>query len=70
MLASLPPIMSQPVTMPIFGSTSTQKQQPQQQSEWYMDDGEQDMDFDLLAEYLLEEAPSTSQTGGVNFEFK
>jgi len=71
----LAPIMSQPVTIPIFGSTSAQQQQPTQHQqagvsgEWYMDDGEQDMDFDLLAEYLLEENPSTSQTGGVNFDF-
>jgi len=68
----LAPVMSQPVTIPIFGSTSTQQQQPAQQqqpggSEWYMDDGEQDMDFDLLAEYLLEENPTTSQTGGFDF---
>lgn len=34
-----------------------------------MDDGEQDMDFDLLAEYLLEENPGTSQSGGVNFDY-
>jgi len=76
MLASF---MSQPVTIPIFASASTQQQQPTQQqqaggSEWYIDDdddGEQDMDFDLLAEYLLEENPtSTSQSGGVDFEFK
>ena len=66
--------MSQPVTIPIFGSTSTQQPQAthQQQAggsgEWYMDDGEQDMDFDLLAEYLLEENPGTSQSGGVNFD--
>lgn len=31
-----------------------------------MDDGEQDMDFDLLAEYLLEENPA-SHTGGFDF---
>lgn len=63
------PIMSQPVTIPVFGSTSTQQQQPTQQQgsgEWYMDDGGQDMDFDLLAEYLLEE-PGSSQTGGFDF---
>lgn len=71
----LAPIMSQPVTIPIFGSTSTQQQQSTQHQqagvsgEWYMDDGEQDMDFDLLAEYLLEENPGSSQTGGVNFDF-
>lgn len=34
-----------------------------------MDDGEQDMDFDLLAEYLLEDNPSSTQTVGVNFDF-
>lgn len=67
------PIMSQPVTIPIFGSTSTQQQQPTQHQqagvsgEWYMDDGGPDMDFDLLAEYLLEENPGTSQTGGFDF---
>jgi len=68
----LAPIMSQPVTIPIFGSTSTQQQQPtqqQQSGEWYIDEDEQDMDFDLLAEYLLEENPTTNQTGGVNFDF-
>mmetsp|Transcript_6359 Transcript_6359/g.15436 ORF Transcript_6359/g.15436 Transcript_6359/m.15436 type:complete len:484 (+) Transcript_6359:316-1767(+) len=63
------PIMSQPVTIPIFGSTSTQH--PQQQAggsgDWYMDDGEQDMDFDLLAEYLLEENPDPSHTGAFDF---
>jgi hypothetical protein len=70
----LAPIMSQPVTIPIFGSTSTQQQQQTQQQqfggsgEWYMDDGEQDMDFDLLAEYLLEENPGTSHTGGFDFK--
>lgn len=34
-----------------------------------MDDGEQDMDFDLLAEYLLEENPGVNQTGGAPFDF-
>jgi len=69
----LAPIMSQPVTIPIFGSTSTQQQQPTQHQqavlsgEWYMDDGGPDMDFDLLAEYLLEENPVTSQTGDFDF---
>mmetsp|Transcript_27390 Transcript_27390/g.64176 ORF Transcript_27390/g.64176 Transcript_27390/m.64176 type:complete len:502 (+) Transcript_27390:406-1911(+) len=71
MLAPLP-IMAQPVTIPVFGSTSNQ--QPQTSGggsgEWYMDDGEQDMDFDLLAEYLLEENPGSTQTGGgMNFDF-
>ena len=69
----LAPIMSQPVTIPIFGSTSTQQQQPSQHQaggsgEWYMDDGGADMDFDLLAEYLLEENPGTNQTGGFDFK--
>jgi len=73
MLASLP-TMSQPVTIPIFGSSSTQQPQQQQQpqgagADWYMDDGEQDMDFDLLAEYLLEENPGVNQTGGASFDF-
>lgn len=60
------PIMSQPVTIPIFGSASNQQPTQQQQAggDWYMEDGgDQDMDFDLLAEYLLEENPGTSQTG-------
>lgn len=64
------PIMSQPVTIPIFGSASNQQPTQQQQAggDWYMEDGgDQDMDFDLLAEYLLEENPGTSQTG---FDFK
>jgi len=63
----LAPIMSQPVTIPIFGSASTQQPAQQQQAtesgEWYMSDGDQDMDFDLLAEYLLEENPGITQTG-------
>mmetsp|Transcript_8271 Transcript_8271/g.17205 ORF Transcript_8271/g.17205 Transcript_8271/m.17205 type:complete len:501 (+) Transcript_8271:257-1759(+) len=69
MLAPLP-IMSQPVTIPIFGSSSTQQPQPTQEQqaggsgEWYMDDTEQDMDFDLLAEYLLEDNPGTVQPEG------
>lgn len=32
-----------------------------------MEDGTQDVDFDLLAEYLLEDG--SAQTGGVNFDF-
>lgn len=60
-------IMSQPVTIPIFGSTSTQHPGQQQASEWLMDGGEQDMDFDLLAEYLLEDNPDSTQT---DFDFK
>jgi len=63
--------MSQPVTIPVFGSTSNQQPHTSGESgEWYMDDEEQDMDFDLLAEYLLEENPGHTQTtGGVNFDF-
>ena len=63
--------MSQPVTIPIFGSTSNQQPHTSGESgEWYMDDEEQDMDFDLLAEYLLEENPGQTQTTvGVNFDF-
>ena len=61
--------MSQPVTIPIFGSASTQQPPQQQAGEWLMDGGEQDMDFDLLAEYLLEDNPS-SHTVGVDFDFK
>jgi len=71
--------MSQPVTIPIFGSNSTQhpqqageQQQDGSASGWYppMDDGgDQDMDFDLLAEYLLEENPTVNQSEGVSFDF-
>lgn len=64
-------VMPQPVTIPIFGSASNQ-QQPQTSAglgEWSIDEGEQDMDFDLLAEYLLEDNPGSNQTGGGNFDF-
>jgi len=71
--------MSQPVTVPIFGSNSSQNPQQagEQQQEgsasgWYppMDDGgDQDMDFDLLAEYLLEENPTVNQSEGASFDF-
>lgn len=59
-------IMSQPVTIPIFGSTSTQHPAQHQAGEWLMDGGEQDMDFDLLAEYLLEDNPDSTQS---DFDF-
>jgi hypothetical protein len=68
MLASLP-AMSQPVTIPIFASSAQHTQQQDGGSEWFtMDDGDQDMDFDLLAEYLLEENPTVNNR--TEFDFK
>jgi hypothetical protein len=67
MLASLP-AMSQPVTIPLFAS-SAQHTQQDGGSEWFtIDDGDQDMDFDLLAEYLLEENPTVNNR--TDFDFK
>ncbi|KAL3925772.1 MAG: hypothetical protein SGILL_000190 [Bacillariaceae sp.] len=70
---------SQSVTIPIFAPNSGQQQQTQtaaaaassEDVDWtqHIDhgDGTGDMDFDLLAEYLLEENPG--QAAGMNFDF-
>jgi hypothetical protein len=70
-----PPLtMPQAVTLPVFGSASNQASssaegtQTGANSEWQMDSSNDPMDFDLLAEYLLEDNP-TSATG-LNFDFK
>jgi PAS domain S-box-containing protein len=62
--------MSQTVTRPVFGSASAQPQTPADtgQSEWQMDSGGDPMDFDLLAEYLLDDN-STGNTNGLSFDF-
>lgn len=65
--------MSQPVTIPIFGSSSAQLQQHHHQdgqSEWQIDQAEQDMDFDMLAEYLLDDNPGDQSALGMTFDFK
>jgi hypothetical protein len=64
--------MNQPVTIPIFGSSSAQAdhQHHDGQSLWQMEQGENDMDFDLLAEYLLEDNPGGESTSGMTFDFK
>jgi hypothetical protein len=52
------------VTHPVFGSAG---QASGQGSDLHMD-GSSAEDFDLLAEYLLDEAPGHS--GGMTFDFK
>jgi hypothetical protein len=75
--------MSQSITIPMFGPASgsgqQQQQQQQQNNTESLDDvdwtqnmdqatgGDGDMDFDLLAEYLLEDNPG--QASGINFDF-
>ena len=55
MLAPL--TMPQTVTLPVFGSANAQSSGDGAQGnpEWQMDSNGDPMDFDLLAEYLLEE---------------
>jgi len=74
MISSLPSSsISQSITIPIFGSNSTQHPEQvhagQEVPDWYpaIDDGEQDVDFDLLAEYLLEENPTVNHTVSLDF---
>lgn len=76
--------MSHPITIPIFGSNRGQQHQHEDDDadDWTRgmnhhdtDDGaagDQDMDFDLLAEYLMEDNPGGGggQGGlGMNFDF-
>jgi hypothetical protein len=62
--------MPQPVTIPVFASSGAQPAQPQQ-SGWQMDQVEQDMDFDLLAEYLMDDNDNLGQSSsGMTFDFK
>ena len=60
-----------PVTVPIFGSASTHaaaSDGAQTGSDWNMDTGGDPMDFDFLAEYLLDDNPGN--TTGLAFDFK
>jgi hypothetical protein len=73
--------MSHPITIPIFGPKTSGQQQhgtiPNSSADdvdWTQDmghetGGDQDMDFDLLAEYLLEDNPGPVMPG-MNFDFK
>lgn len=70
MFASL--TMPEAVTLPVFGSASNQAAAEGNtsgtSSEWQMDSSNDPMDFDLLAEYLLED--NTTSSTGLNFDFK
>lgn len=69
MLAPL--TMPQTVTLPVFGSANAQAQASGDgngDSEWQMDSSSDPMDFDLLAEYLLED--SENNAPGLNFDFQ
>lgn len=61
------------VSLPVFGSASSQAQSSSEgaqngsSTEWHMDSSGDPMDFDLLAEYLLEDNPSSSV--GLSFDF-
>eukprot|EP00525_Craspedostauros_australis_P001103 CAMPEP_0198122982 /NCGR_PEP_ID=MMETSP1442-20131203/36387_1 /TAXON_ID= /ORGANISM="Craspedostauros australis, Strain CCMP3328" /LENGTH=69 /DNA_ID=CAMNT_0043782117 /DNA_START=155 /DNA_END=360 /DNA_ORIENTATION=+ len=61
------------MSMPVFGSVSQPSQpalQPEGQAtdQWNSTEGGADsMDFDLLAEYLLDDGPATAST--MNFDF-
>eukprot|EP00428_Durinskia_dybowskii_P032180 CAMPEP_0170232596 /NCGR_PEP_ID=MMETSP0116_2-20130129/16039_1 /TAXON_ID=400756 /ORGANISM="Durinskia baltica, Strain CSIRO CS-38" /LENGTH=464 /DNA_ID=CAMNT_0010483381 /DNA_START=176 /DNA_END=1570 /DNA_ORIENTATION=- len=61
------------VSLPVFGSASSQAHTSSEgaqngtSTEWHMDSGGDPMDFDLLAEYLLEDNPSS--TVGLSFDF-
>ena len=64
--------MPQTVTLPIFGSASNQASSTEgvnngSNSEWQVDTNGDPMDFDLLAEYLLEDTAASST--GMNFDF-
>ena len=60
--------MPEAVTLPVFGSTSAAAQPPAQGDGLQVDVNEGDqMDFDLLAEYLLDDAPGNA--GGITFDF-
>jgi hypothetical protein len=68
---SAPSTTTQTATLPLFSSASAQAQQATAdggQSEWQMDSGGDPMDFDLLAEYLLDDG--TGNTAGMSFDFK
>ncbi len=70
MLAS----MSHTVTLPVFASASAAAHadgaQSANQAEWQMESGSGDgMDFDLLAEYLLDDNPAVPAPG-ISFDFK
>jgi hypothetical protein len=62
--------MTQAISLPVFGSSSAQgtAEQSVEQGEWHMDTGGDGMDFDLLAEYLLDDNPTSA--AGMNFDFK
>ena len=65
--------MSQAFTFPVFGSSGRQSvvqgQLANQNETLQMDSGSADpMDFDLLAEYLLDDASGTAN--GISFDFQ
>jgi hypothetical protein len=64
-------IMS-PITLPVFGSSSAHAAASdggaQAGSDWNIDGPGDPMDFDFLAEYLLDDNPGTSS--GIGFDFK
>ena len=69
--------MTQAVSLPVFGAASGQgaaatehAAPPEQaaQGDWQMDTGGDGMDFDLLAEYLLDDNPTSA--AGMAFDFK
>jgi hypothetical protein len=64
-----------PITIPIFGSSSASARAPAASdggqpgsAEWNMDQSGDPMDFDFLAEYLLDDNPVTA--AGMPFDFK
>lgn len=64
-----------PVTIPVFGSASARAAAAASadggqngSSEWNMDQSGDPMDFDFLAEYLLDENPGNA--AGMAFDFK
>ena len=70
----LTPVMPETVTLPVFGGASAPAPAPadntqQNGGEWRVDNSSNDgMDFDLLAEYLLDDNPSSA--AGISFDFK
>jgi len=65
--------MPQTITMPVFGAATSQAPASEADQhvagcDWQMGESGGDADFDLLAEYLLEDNPSSA--AGLNFDFK
>ena len=67
-------IMPQTVTLPVFGSANTADQAAQQQqasgnnAEWSAENSGDGIDFDILAEYLLDDNPNIAN-GMTDFNF-